>query len=146
MTILLIVTALGALVLGYLLMRRLDNYIENGGVLDSPQGRANQGVLVYGAPDIAEKLQKNGMKCRILTTLAFPQDGLYSALFALSRDDRGNLAVCRAAKREDPGIFMVARCNAPELRETYMAVGGGRLLDAGEPIDELVAQLRGDAG
>lgn len=143
MTVLLIITTLGILSLGYLVMHRLDTFLERGNLLDSPQGRANQGILVYGAPDIAEKLHKIGMKCHIVTTGSFPEEGFYSALFALSGDDRKNLAICSAAKRADPGITIIARCNEPELRGVFQATGVQKLLDAGEPIDGLLAELRG---
>ncbi len=143
MAVLLTITTLGSLLLGYLVMCRLDNFLERGSILDSPQGRANQGVLVYGAPDVAEKIHRTGMKCKNLATLAFPEDGFYSALFALSSDDRSNLALCSAAKRADPGITMIARCNAPELRSVFQAVGVSRLLGTDEPIDVLLAELWG---
>lgn len=88
MTILLAVTTIELLVLGFFVMQRLDNFIERGGILDSPQGRANHGILLYGAPGVEEKIHKIGMKCKILTDPIFPEDGLYSALFALSQDDK----------------------------------------------------------
>lgn len=143
MTVLLIIASIGVILLGYLVMCRLDNFLERGGIPDSPKGRANQGVLVYGAPDVAEKINRSGMKCKNLTTLPFPEDGFYSALFALSGDDRGNLAICHAAKRADPGITIIARCSAPELRGVFETMGANRLLATGEPIDALLAELRG---
>lgn len=143
MTVLLFITAIGVILIGYLAMCRLDHFLERGGILDSPQGRANQGVLVYGAPDVAEKIHKTGMKCKNLTALAFPEDGVYSALFALSSDDRGNLAICHAAKHADPEITIIARCSAPELRGVFEALGATRLLGTGEPIDALLAELWG---
>lgn len=142
MTVLLIFTTLGTFMLGYLIMRRLDLFFERGGFLDGPKARINQGVLVYGAPDVAEKIRKTGMKCQVLTALPFPEDGFYSALFALSGDDSKNLALCHAAKRTDPGIYIIARCNASELRETFKATGVERLLEAGESVDALLTEIR----
>lgn len=143
MTVLLIFTALGTFLLGYYMMRRLDLFFEKDSFLDGPQGRANQGMLVYGAPDVAEKIKKCGMKCKLLMTLTFPEDGFYSALFALSGDDSKNLAICHAAKRADPGIYIIARCNAPDLREIFENTGAERLLGAGESVDALLAEMRG---
>ena len=141
MKVLLGIASLGIILLGYLIMCRVDKFLERGGILDSPQGRANQGILVYGAPDVVKKIHKRGMSCRTLTTLTFPEDGLYSALFALSGDDCGNLAVCHAAKRADPGITIVARCSTPQMRDAFKAAGVHKVLDAGEPIDGLLAEL-----
>lgn len=143
MTILLTVATMGMLMLGYFVMRRLDNFIERGGILDSPQGRANQGVLIYGAPEVEEKIHKIGMKCKILTEPIFPADGPYAALFALSRDDRGNLALCHMARQADPGITIIARCGAPNLQGVFETMGVSRLLGADESVGPLLAELRG---
>ncbi len=143
LTVLLIITTLGIVLLGFLVMRRLDSFINSGGVLDSSQGRANQGVLVYGAPDVAKKIHNAGLRYKTLSTPIFPEDGFYSALFALSGDDLTNLTICRAAKNSDPGITIIARCSSPELRSVYEAVGCNRLLDTNETVDELLAELRG---
>lgn len=143
MTILLILSTLGVMLFGFFVMLRLDNILAKGCILESPHSRANQGVLLYGAPDAKEKICRIGLKCTTLTMLSFPEDGFYSALLALSGDDGGNIAICRAAKRSDPDIAIIARCNAPELREVYEAVGASRLLDAGESIDGLLTELWG---
>lgn len=143
LTILLIITTIGLIFLGYLLMCRLDHFLDSGGILDGPVGRANKGVLVYGAQNVAEKLQKSGIECKILTTAIFPEDGFYSALFALSGDDSSNLELCHAAKYIDPGITIIVRCNAPNLRDVFEAIGADKLLSANEPIDALLAEMRG---
>ena len=139
----LIIVSVGVVLLVYLVMCRIDNFIERGGILDSPQGRANQGVLVYGAPDVAEKINKMGMNCRNITVQSFPEDGCYSILFALSDEDKDNLAICHDAKSMDPGIAIVARCNTPNLRDIFITEGADRLLNAGEPIDTLLTELWG---
>ena len=139
----LIIVSAGVVMLGYLVMCRIDHFIERGGILESPQGRANQGVLVYGAPDVAEKINKMGMKCRNITAQSYPEDGCYSILFALSDDDKDNLTICHDAKSTDPGIAIVARCNTPNLRDIFINEGVDRLLSAGEPIDSLLTELWG---
>ncbi len=143
MGILLMIAAVGLIALGYLIMYRIDRFIGSGGVLDSPQGRANCGVLLYGAPEIALQIQKMGMKCTLMENPVFPDKGFYSAVFALSAGDPGNLTVCRAAKRTDPSIYMVARCNEPELREAFEAAGVDYVLGGEETVDSFLAELRG---
>ncbi|WZL79254.1 NAD-binding protein [Eubacteriales bacterium mix99] len=143
MILFLIIVSAGVVMLGYLVMCRIDHFIERGGILESPQGRANQGVLVYGAPDVAEKINKMGMKCRNITAQSYPEDGCYSILFALSDEDKDNLAICHDAKSTDPGIAIVARCNTPNLRDIFINEGVDRLLSAGEPIDSLLTELWG---
>ncbi len=143
MTILLLISTAFILLLGYLVMWHLDNFIKRGEILDSPQGRANQGVLIYGASEVAEKIHKIGMKCKIVTEPVFPEDGFYSALFALSQDDRGNLALCYMAMKADPGITIVARCNAQNLKGVFKTMGVSKLLGAEESIDCVLSELWG---
>ena len=143
MTVLLILATLGAFLLSYSIMRRLDLFFEKDNFLDGPQGRANQGILVYGAPDIVEKMKKSGMKCSPLTTLSIPEDGFYTALFAFSGDDLKNLEICHAAKDADPGIYIIVRCNTPDLCKVFEDAGADRLLSAGESVDVLLAEMRG---
>lgn len=143
MTILLIVCTLGIIILGFAVMRHIDHFIAHGGIIDSPQGRANQGVLVYGAQGIADILQKHGVKYRVLAEPFFPDDGYYSSLFALSSNDDNNLIICHAANQADSGIYIVARCNAFLLREIYADAGANYILGADESIDTLLVELWG---
>lgn len=143
MTVLLILATLGAFLLSYFIMHRLDLFFEKDNFLDGMQGRANKGVLVYGAPDVVDKMKKSGLKCSALTTFSFPEDGFYSALFAFSGDDLKNLEICHAAKCADPGIYIIARCNTPDLCKVFDDVGVDRLLSAGESVDVLLAEMRG---
>ncbi len=143
MIVLLVVATIGLLVLGYFVMRSLDDYIERGKILDSPQGRANQGILIFGAPEVEGKIHKIGMKCKILTEPIFPEDGLYSALFALSQDDSSNLLLSNMARQADPGITIIARCSAQNLQGAFEAIGVSRLLGSEESVDPLLAELGG---
>ncbi|MEA4816432.1 MAG: NAD-binding protein [Lachnospiraceae bacterium] len=144
MAALLIVSMLCVAIFGYAIMCRIDRFVDRGGIIDSLQGRVNQGALVYGAPDVADKLQKFGIKCRALSEPSFPEDGFYSAIFALSANDDKNMVICNAAKRADPGIYIIARCNEPSFYEIFKSVGVKRILSANEPIDSLLAELGGD--
>jgi len=42
MAVFLVLFALGFVYLGYLVMRRIDRFIDGGGVIDSPRGRAER--------------------------------------------------------------------------------------------------------
>jgi hypothetical protein len=129
---------------GYYVVTGVDRFIARGGITDSPPGRGNQGILVYGPPQAAADIQKTGMKYRVIQSLPIPEDGYYSALFALSEDDFGNLAVCKAAKRLDPGIYMVARCGTENLRSSFEEAGVTLLLGQSEPVEALVAGMFGE--
>lgn len=143
MTATLIISMLGISVFGYFVVAAVDRFLARGGIADSPQGRANKGILVYGSPQAAAGIHKAGMKYRVIESLPIPEDGNYSALFALSEDDFGNLAVCKAAKRLDPGIYMVARCGTEELRSSFEE-SGITLLGQSERVDTLLAGILGE--
>ena len=143
MAVLLGVVTLGAVLAGWLVMRRIDAFLDRGGILDSPQGRANRGVLVYGAPEAVSRLQRAGVRCAAIREEVFPEDGLYAALFALSADDGMNLSLIHSARRADPGIYVLARCNAPGLSPAYEAAGAARLIGPGEPVEALISELGG---
>ena len=83
------------------------------------------------------------MKCKILTEPIFPEDGLYSALFALSQDDSSNLLLSNMARQADPGITIIARCSAQNLQGAFEAIGVSRLLGSEESVDPLLAELGG---
>ncbi|HWP79282.1 MAG TPA: hypothetical protein VN446_01455 [Candidatus Acidoferrum sp.] len=147
MTALLILIILYIGALGYLVAAGVDRFTARGGIAESPQGRANRGVLLYGSPQAEVALKRAGVKCRVLTEPSMPQDGSYTALLALSEDDAANLALCRAAFRLDPGICIVARCATPELQDSFREAGAGLLLGRGEPADTVIARLfRKDIG
>ncbi|MEA4921087.1 MAG: NAD-binding protein [Clostridiaceae bacterium] len=143
MTILLIIVIVGTAFLGYRLMDRIDLFIQSGGIAESSPGRTNRGALVFGEPDIAGKIQNAGIKCNILTEPNFPEDGFFCALFALSLNDENNLAICCTAKKRDPEIFIIARCNAPALKDSYKALGADRILSGGESVNTLLSELGG---
>ncbi|MPM37539.1 hypothetical protein SDC9_84157 [bioreactor metagenome] len=144
MTATLIISLFCISVFGYYVVAGVDRFLARGGIADSPQGRANKGILVYGSPQTAAGIQKAGMKYRVIESLPIPEDGNYSALFALSEDDFGNLAVCKAARRLDPGIYMVARCGTEELRSSFVETGVTLLLSQSEPVEPLLAGIIGE--
>ena len=143
MTALLIVALFGIALLVYDAMRRIDRFIEKGGLADSPQGRANRGILVFGSLEAADKFKHVGLRFRVLHQPIFPEDGCYSALFSLSANDDENLILCCAAKRSDPGIYLIVRCNSPQLHSIFETIGANCILNAGECIDTLLEELGG---
>lgn len=143
MTVFLIIMLLCIFILGYLVMCRLDNFFDKGGIIDSPKRRENQGVMVYGASDVAQKIRNFGIKCRVLTEPVFPNDGYYSALFALSSDDGNNLLICSATKQEEPGVCVIVRSNSSQSDEVFKTAGVNFILGPGEPIDGLLTEMWG---
>jgi hypothetical protein len=143
-TLFVIAFSLGMLVLGYLVMRGIDGFLERGGIIDSPQGRAHRGALVYGPPGVIPQIERAGLPCKLLAEPSFPDEYRYAALFILSENDGANLALLLAAKRADPDIFVVARANARALYAAYGNAGANRVICEGESLESLLAELSGD--
>jgi len=139
-----ILTAAAVLLLGFWLMKRIDDLMASGRIVDCEAARINCGALVYAAPEIHKYLCKAGIRCVTLTRPQYPDEGFYSALFALSESDLDNLALCRAAKEHDLGVYIVARCCDAALYGVYRDIGVDRILRAGEPEGAIAAELWGD--
>lgn len=143
MNAVLVIATLGAVALGFFIMRRIDAFIEGGGFLDSPHGRANAGFLVFGSHAEAERLRRAGFRCVETEVPDIVAEVRYAALFAVSDSDEDNLLMCRNAKAYDPGMPVIARCGSARLREAYLGSGADRVLAPGETLDALLSELRG---
>lgn len=141
MTGLLIISIIGTILFGYFIICRISKSIESGRFIDSPQGRANHGILVYGVADVAKKISEHGIKCQIVTDLVIPENGFFSALFALSANDMDNLMICCAAKKADPDIYIIAWCNDVQHDKIFIEVGASYVLSPHETIDGLLSEL-----
>ncbi len=138
------VTALGIIILGYVMMRRIDNFIADGGFVDSREGRRRMGVLIFGSHAAVSAALNAGIQCTELTEPVLPQDnGYYSAILVLSEYESENLALCRAAHQEDPDICIIVRCADSRLKEVYTKLGACRIFTPGEPVETMLSQLWG---
>lgn len=144
MSVLLVITALGILLLGYLIMRRIDNFIAGGGFVESWEGRKKMGVLIFGSHAAACAALNAGIQCTELTEPALPQDnGYYSAIFLLSEQESENLVLCRAVHREDPDLLIIVRCADTRLKEVYTKLGACHILSPDEPVEAMLSELWG---
>jgi hypothetical protein len=142
MSVLLVITTLGIIFLGYLIMRRIDNFMAGGGFADSREGRRKMGVLVFGSHAAACAALDAGIQCTELTEPVLPQDnGYYSAIFILSEREPENLALCRAARREDPDILIIVRCADSCLKEVYTELGACHILTPDQPVEAMLSEL-----
>lgn len=138
------VTALGIIILGYMIMRRIDNFITDGGFVDSREGRRKMGVLIFGSHAAACAALSAGIQCTELTEPALPQDNCYySAILVLSERESENLALCRAARQEDPDICIIVRCADSRLKEVYAELGACHIFSPDEPVEAMLSQLWG---
>jgi hypothetical protein len=144
MSALLVITALGIIILGYLIMRRIDSFIADGGFIDSREGRRKMGVLIFGSHAAACAALNAGIQCTELVEPALPQNnGYYSAIFILSEHESENLALCRAAHQEDPDLCIIVRCADSRLKEVYTKLGACHVLSPDEPVEAMLSELWG---
>ncbi len=144
MTALLIIGIVSFLGFVYFMMCCLDDFIERGGIIDSPQGRSNKGVVIYGSIDIVEKLKKIGINYCHLKDPVFPEDGFYLMIFVLSPDDGKNLSLCLDARHSDPDIYIVAQCNRPYLQNVFKDVGANYIINPDDSIDRILLEIWGN--
>jgi hypothetical protein len=143
MTALLITGIISFLIFVYFMMCCLDNFIGRGGIIDSPQGRFNHGVLIYGSKDIIEKLKKFDVNYRYLINPVFPDDGFYLMIFSMSPDDEKNLSLCLEARHSDPDIYIVAQCRSPYLHNVFKDVGANCIINSDDSIDGILSEIWG---
>lgn len=144
MTALLIIGIVSFLIFVYFMMCCLDDFIERGGIVDSPQGRFNHGVLIYGSIEIIEKLKIFGVNYRQLISPVFPEDGYYLMIFSMSPDDEKNLSLCLEARHSDPDIYIVAQCRSPYLYNAFKDVGADYIINSEDSIDRILSEIWGN--
>lgn len=146
MTAILIVTTVGILLFGYYIAGRLDRVHKvqkHSGQPVSLKRRANRGILICGSKDLVLQLEKADVRCTETDgeSALFPEDVCYSALFALSGDDRKNIRLCRMARNADSDIYILARCAQSGNRYFYEEAGADRILMPDESPQEALSGL-----
>lgn len=97
MTALLIISTLGVLLLGYMVMIKLDRFLSGGHETKLPLERTRVAVVVFGGS--AELLDREGITYRTTPRPELPGGTAFSMFLALSNDDLDNLALQPARAR-----------------------------------------------
>ena len=115
MQIILGLTAIGFVLLGYYVMAQLDVFFDQTGfVLDLKMSSVSMALIYMGnqpMPHLESALQKEKIPYRMITDPQIPEDLKPVAILALSENDLNNLLLCTTARHQFPAVFTIARCN-----------------------------------
>lgn len=140
MTAVLIVSTLGILLLGYVVMTKLDAFLAGKPKAKPPHRIQRANVLVFGgSAEFYRLLDREGIPYRTTSKPGIPAGAVFSVFLALSNDDLDNLTACNRAKHALPGIRIIALCNDYTYMDMYTdAVGTGVLHGRPSPKDILI--------
>ena len=147
MTIVLIITTIGILLYGYLLMQRIDSFFEKHSDNQMPVATMNKDVLLYGKPKalnaLCGKLGSSDISYDCVEEPALCTHTAYRWVCAFSDSDIDNLQLCKAAKREQKHIHLAAKCNDSIYEDIYKHIGVSLVLHKDIHGDNLLACIEG---
>lgn len=147
MIVLLIIASSGILLYGYLLMCRLDCFLEQGGFMAETKIPLEKEILLYGEWETLDKISHTLDGAAVTydyTTEPDLQDGTaYQWIGAFSRDDADNLLICLMAKRRNGAIRTMAKCNDAIYETVFRQTGITVILKNGISAKQILACLKG---
>ena len=147
MIVLIIVVSVGVLLYGYLLMQRLDRFIERGGFAKEPDDPAEMDILLYGELEMLEEMRRAlddaRIRCDLTAEPEIPDSAAYRWIAALSKDDASNLLVCLAARRKNKDIRTMAKCNDRIYEDVFRRMGVTVVLHGDPTANRILACLKG---
>jgi Trk K+ transport system NAD-binding subunit len=147
MIVLFIIVFIGIVLYGYLLMGRLDKFIEKGGFRKVSEASGEKEILLYGEPEtigsIAHALDAAAITYDFTTEPAIMNGIRYQWLGAFSADDADNLLICLSAKRMNSNIRTIAKCNNVIYENVFRQTGITVILQNDIPIGRILACLKG---
>lgn len=144
MTALLIISTLGVLLLGYMVMIRLDRFLSGGHETKLPLERVRVAVVVFGGnAELFRLLDREGITYRTTSRPELPDGTAFSMFLALSNDDLDNLTACNRAKHAAPGIKIIALCNDNTYMDMYSAAAGAGVLRGMPSAGDILLVMKG---
>lgn len=118
--LILFISIISILALGYYAMGRLDSFIAAGRSVPNLTEYQDKEVLLYKGPyEIYSLLDKNKVSYDIVDYPSLPAWTRYHVVLGLSENDLDNLLLCSDAKRTHPSLQTVARCNDEVYRDVF---------------------------
>jgi hypothetical protein len=115
MTVLIIVAILGVVAYGYLLMARVDRFLNNESFEDGVHEIDNRVVLIYAFDNDYSviKASLSDKKIPYIQTCEpeIPDNVEIMTVLAVSDNDLDNLLLCCKARHLFPDVFLIAKCN-----------------------------------
>lgn len=117
---------------GYLLMGRIDHFVEMT-FPDAPIVRPETcAALIFGdlsRQDVLEQLMlQRHISCLKLSEPHVPDHLKLRLVLAVSGNDMDNLLLCNEARHVDPGVVTIAKCSNSIYRDIFERAGISRIL------------------
>lgn len=127
-----VLLALAFVGFGYLLMGRVDRFLEKT-FPDAQMVRPEIcAALIFGdlsRQDVLEQLMgKHHIACLKLSEPHVPDHLKLRLVLAVSGNDMDNLLLCNEARHIDPSVVTIAKCNNSIYREIFEQAGISRIL------------------
>lgn len=147
MTALLIIVSVGIILYGYLLMCRLDCFIERGGFTKESDASKEKEILLYAEKEIIDEIKlvlDNADVTYDCTTEPEIKDStIYHWIGAISNDDANNLLICLSAKRRNSSVCTIAKCNNIIYESIFRQMGITIILKNSVSANQIRTCLRG---
>lgn len=146
MIALLSITTIGISLLGYLMMARLDHFIEIGGFIEGADALMSRIVLIYAPNRDQTGLQKSltqyHIKFQCIPEPHVPENMIPVVVAALSDSDMDNLLLCNEARHLHPELFTIAVCNDAMYSRLFKESGINRVFHQNFPDDKFLELLQ----
>lgn len=149
MIALLIITSVGVILYGYMLMGRMDRFMERGGFAGELKSIAvlEREILLYGGRKtidaITSALEDAAITYDHTNELEIKDEVTYHWVGAFSKDDESNLFICMLAKRKNESIRMMAKCNDMVYENIFRQMGVTVIFQNDISPKRILACLRG---
>ncbi len=147
MIALLVIASIGVILYGYMLMSRLDRFMERGGFAGQPKVALEREILLYGEPETTDviglALDNAAITYDSASSLEIKDGATYRWVGAFSKDDERNLLICLLAKRKYESIRMMAKCNDMTYDNIFRQAGVTVIFTSDIVPDRILACLRG---
>lgn len=147
MDVLLIIAVIGAFVYGYFAVSRIDRFFDRGGFTKEPDAVVTKDIFLYGNQKVVEALSEDLNRARITNDWASEPDmnaGVtYQWIGAFSDNDEDNLLACLSAKRNQSGIYTMAKCNDLTYQNVFTQTEISVVLRGDLTAPQIIKYLRG---
>ena len=115
----LVISMIGVFVFGYILIGRVDSFLEKGGFSGFSGDTVRKDVLVFSssekqnneAESMISSLTDLSLSYDIVQRPQIPDKCSYDIVLTISGNDMDNLMLCATAKRVYTKVFTLAKCN-----------------------------------
>lgn len=108
------------IILYYIFIDHIDEYIASQEELFNEEEFTSKDVLLYkNIEDITAILKTNHVVYDVIEYPSFPQFCCYKIVLGISESDLDNLLVCKIAKRFNPAVQTIAKCNLQIYHEIF---------------------------